>query len=97
MRRKRVWIPLLVVALLTIVNMSTNYVEKKAAIISSYMYVQLHYSDKHLSYETIEYSPQFGNYFVRYRGNDGKAVSLEMTPKPFPVLVVDDPLDEDRL
>jgi hypothetical protein len=65
-------------------------VQKLTARVSASIYVNSRYSDKEPDYQFVEYSPQFGNYFVHYKTKAGDKFSLEVTPKLFPTFIMYD-------
>jgi hypothetical protein len=68
-------------------------VQKLTARVSTSIYVNSRYSDKEPDYQFVEYSTQFGNYFVHYKTKIGEKFSLEVTPKMFPTIIIYDPFD----
>jgi hypothetical protein len=46
-----------------------------------------------LTFQHVEYSPQFGDYFVAYKDKDGEIYNFMVTPKLIPAIILYDPLD----
>lgn len=90
--RKRlliIFIPLL----LLFVVFQIPIIQKTTARISTSIYVISKYSAKEPDYQFVEYSPQFGSYFVHYKTKTGEKFSVEVKPKIFPIMIMYDPLD----
>jgi cell shape-determining protein MreC len=90
--KKRLLI-ILISLLLLVVVFQFSILQKTTARVSTSIYVNSKYSDKEPDYQFIEFSPQFGNYFVHYKTNTGEKFSIEVTPKMFPIIILYDPFD----
>lgn len=82
------------VAALVIVPLEvTGMLPKAAARCSTAVYVAVKYPDRGLSFQMVEYSPQFGYYHVIYKDKQGQQCSFSMTPNFFPAYITFDSLD----
>lgn len=72
-------------------------VQKTTARVSTSIYVNSKYKDKEPDYQFVEYSPQFGNYFVHYKIKVGEKFSIEVSPKIFPTIIMYDPFNKPGL
>lgn len=81
-----------IIALIVILNQFTA-VRHASARTTAFLYVALKHNDRDLKYEQIEYSPQFGDYMVKYRDADQKPYTFQVSSKSMPFLIVYDPLD----
>lgn len=84
---------LLSILLLLVVLSQFTPVQKTIARLSTSTYVSTHYSHMDLRYQAVEFSPQFGDYFVRYTDKDGTIINFMVTPKFMPILISYDPLN----
>jgi capsular polysaccharide biosynthesis protein len=79
--------------LLFVVVLQFPIVQKTTARVSTSIYVNNKYKDKELDYQFVEYSPQFGNYFVHFKTKSGEKFSIEVSPKIFPTNIIYDPFN----
>lgn len=67
-------------------------VQHATARFTAAIYVAIKYQHMDLKYQKLEYSPQFGNYFVFYKDTTEQVYAFELTPRMIPILVSYDPL-----
>ncbi|MFC4100190.1 hypothetical protein [Paenibacillus xanthanilyticus] len=82
----------MIVALLFIL-LSIGPVQRMTARMTAAIYLTVHYGDRDLRFQTLEYSSQFGAYMVSYQDQDGQPVGLQISSKQFPVFILFDSLD----
>ncbi len=92
-RTKKVMLIALAIILIIIANRISS-VQHLTARIATNLYVNLKYQDLDLEYQTVEFSPQFGDYSVAYKDKNGKVYGFMVTPKSMPVIILHDPLSE---
>lgn len=91
-RRRKTLIILAAVVLVLTVSLQFPAVQRLAARASAATFIAVFDRSNTLSYESLEFSPQFGSYFVVYRDQDGHQVAFEVQSKRFPFFVIYDPL-----
>jgi len=77
---------ILVILLFFILIEQIPGVQRLTAQISAQTYVFIKFGNK-LSFVEVEYSPQFGEYFVFFDRNNRERVSFQMSPQFFPIIV----------
>ncbi|MFB9325987.1 hypothetical protein ACFFSY_08600 [Paenibacillus aurantiacus] len=84
---------LLIVVAVLFILLSFGPVQRMTARAAAALYVVLHYGDRDLTFQKLEYSSQFGTYMVSYRGRNGESVGFQVSSKQFPVFIMYDSLD----
>jgi hypothetical protein len=87
---------LLLVALLFICLQLPETIRQAEARLTAFLYITVHYPDKKLQYERVEFETHFGEYIVTYRDPNGNTAGFMVMPKYFPFIVSYDPFDESR-
>lgn len=54
---------------------------------SSKIYVKINYPKKKFKFDSIEYSPQFGDYSIKYKSTSEKDLGIMIFPKEFPIFI----------
>ncbi|TYP70824.1 hypothetical protein [Paenibacillus methanolicus] len=84
---------LLIIVAVLFILLSIGPVQRMTARASAAIYMTVHYGDRDLRFQTLEYSTAFGTYMVSYRDRDGQSVGLQISSKRFPVFIMFDSLD----
>lgn len=91
--RTKVTMIVILFILVIVVSNQFTVVQHATARLTASTYVSFKYIDMDLSFDKVEYSPQFGDYSVSYKDNNGKRYSFMVTPKFMPVVILYDPLN----
>lgn len=84
---------ILLVAILFVTANQIPGVQHVTARIATNVYINFKYEHLKLSYDSVEYSPQLGDYSVAYKDGDGKRYGFMVTPKAMPIFIRHDPLE----
>lgn len=68
-------------------------VQQTTARLTASLYLTAKYMDRDLTFYSIEYSPQFGTYWVSYQDPNNKVFAVEVKSKRMPIIIGHDPLD----
>ncbi|TNJ63839.1 hypothetical protein FE784_23470 [Paenibacillus hemerocallicola] len=90
---RNVSLVLIIATLVLVVCLQFSVFQRAAARFTASTYIAFNYRSIDLTFQTIEYSPQFGSYFVKYRDQEGQNVGFEVKSKRLPIVVVFDPLN----
>jgi hypothetical protein len=90
---RNVSLVLTIAALVFVVGLQFSVFQRAAARFTASTYIAFNYRSMDLTFQTLEYSPQFGSYFVTYRDREGQNVGFEVKSKRMPIVVIFDPLN----
>jgi len=86
---------LLGIIIVLIIAEQFSPVQRATARATASVYVALKYNAMDLAYQGVEYSPQFGDYFVSYRSKEGKQLAFAVKSRRMPFIVSFDPLKQE--
>lgn len=86
--KKKLKLNILLSALLILVSLEVmGILPGILARCSSKIYVTINYPKKKFKFDSIEYSPQFGDYSIKYKSTSEKDLGIMMFPKEFPIFI----------
>ena len=88
--KKKVIVFMVVISI--IISEVTGVLPYLAARLSTSIYITSKHKDINFKFQYVEYSPQFGDYIVVYKDNNGKNWGFMVTPKILPIIILYDPL-----
>lgn len=93
--KKKLIIPTILISIIVVVAllMISGILPRQLAGIAASHYAKTNYPDLNLTFNRVEFSSVFGNYFVFFDYGDGQSVAFQMISKIFPILVFYDPLN----
>ncbi|NIK75497.1 hypothetical protein FHS15_000597 [Paenibacillus castaneae] len=90
-RKMAIIIP--IVLFIVIILHQFTFVQHVTARFTTSTYIAFKHKTMGFKYQSIEFSPQFGSYFVAYKAENQKIYNFEVKPKMIPFIVMYNPVN----
>lgn len=97
MKRKNAFIVIAVVILLIAVLWITGVIPQMIGKQTAMSYVKENYSEMNLTYNTIEFSTEYGDYIVSFYDEAGNTHNFRLSSKYFPTSVAYDSIKQSNV